>query len=129
MRCYHPLPTLKKGLQRPERQAVRRPICLPEIQTSSRAAEVNDRIHLHSLRHSAAVSLAETGEGAFTIQQALGHWSVVVTQGYVHALPENPRLAFEKLGFPSDAAYQLNPAVSSQQLHAFPAEQDGCISG
>jgi integrase len=50
-------------------------------------AGVNDKLHFHSLRHSAASWLVQSGVSIFVVQQILGHSSVGVTEKYAHLQP------------------------------------------
>ena len=52
---------------------------------------------LHSLRHTMLTRLGETGTDAFTIMRIAGHFSVTVSEGYVHPTPETLERAFERL--------------------------------
>jgi integrase len=52
---------------------------------------------IHSFRHTFGTRLGETGADAFTIMQAMGHSTVVVSQKYVHPTPEAMERAFERL--------------------------------
>ena len=52
---------------------------------------------VHSLRHTFATRLGESGADAFEIMRILGHSSVTVSQKYVHPTPENLERAFERL--------------------------------
>lgn len=44
-----------------------------------------DGLSLHSVRHTAATRLIEDGASRYDVQKHLGHTSIQVTQGYVHA--------------------------------------------
>jgi len=52
-----------------------------------RDAELPDRYHFHSLRHTFASWLAQDGVSLFAIQKLLGHASGAVTQVYSHLQP------------------------------------------
>ena len=54
-------------------------------------------LRIHDLRHSVATWLAESGEPAQTIQQALGHQNIQHTMGYIHASDRAPREALDAL--------------------------------
>lgn len=63
---------------------------------------------VHSLRHSFCTRLGEAGAEAFLIQRMAGHYSVTVSERYVHPTPEAMELAVARL----DAANrQALPAV------------------
>ena len=53
-----------------------------------RAADLDDRLHFHSLRHSHASWLGQGGVSLYQVQQLLGHSSPNVTQVYSHLVPE-----------------------------------------
>jgi integrase len=54
-----------------------------------RQAQLDDRLHFHSLRHSFASWLAADGISIYTISKLLGHSSVQTTQNYyAHLQPE-----------------------------------------
>ena len=55
-------------------------------------------LRIHDLRHSVATWLAEEGNAAVFIQQALGHQSLQTTMRYIHAANAGPRQALEGLG-------------------------------
>lgn len=55
-------------------------------------------LRIHDLRHSVATWLAEEGNAAQFIQQALGHQSLQTTMKYIHAVGAGPREALEGLG-------------------------------
>jgi len=52
---------------------------------------------IHSLRHTMLTRLGEAGVEAFTIMRIAGHSSVIISQKYVHPMPEAMERAFEKL--------------------------------
>lgn len=52
---------------------------------------------VHSLRHTFATRLGESGADAFTIMKILGHSSITVSQRYVHPTPATMETAFERL--------------------------------
>jgi len=51
----------------------------------------------HSLRHTFATNLAMNGVDLTTIQELLGHKSIVMTKRYSHPTPEHKKLAIAKL--------------------------------
>lgn len=63
---------------------------------AARAAGIDERIHLHSVRASFATYLAEKGANAFQLKELLGHSSVTVTQIYTAVSLETLRQAIEK---------------------------------
>jgi integrase len=56
-----------------------------------RAAGVNSAIHFHSLRHTFATWLVQSGASIYDIQKLLGHSSIKVTQIYSHLGSEQLR--------------------------------------
>ncbi len=52
---------------------------------------------VHSLRHTFATRLGESGADAFTIMRVMGHSSVTISQKYVHPTPAWMERAFENL--------------------------------
>ena len=52
---------------------------------------------VHSLRHTFATRLGESGADAFQIMRLMGHSSVTVSQKYVHPTPETMERAIERL--------------------------------
>lgn len=61
-----------------------------------RAAGIDERIHLHSVRASFATYLAEKGANAFQLKELLGHSSVTVTQIYTAVNVDSLREAINK---------------------------------
>lgn len=53
-----------------------------------RKAELNDKIHFHSLRHTFASWLVQGGVSLYEVQKLLGHSNIAVTQIYSHLQPE-----------------------------------------
>ncbi len=48
--------------------------------------------------------LGESGVGAFTIMQIAGHGSIIVSERYIHPIPEAAERAFERLQLPGRGA-------------------------
>ncbi len=65
-----------------------------------RKANLRETIHFHTLRHSFASYLAQKGVGMVTIQELLGHKSVIVTQIYAHTNLETLREAVDLFNEP-----------------------------
>ncbi|MCD7879988.1 MAG: site-specific integrase [Candidatus Gastranaerophilales bacterium] len=59
-------------------------------------AEIYD-FRFHDLRHTAATRMLEKGADIRTVQEILGHSSVVVTQRYTHTTPQYKKNAIELL--------------------------------
>ncbi len=57
------------------------------VKKYARRAELNpEEIHVHTLRHSAAMLLKQTGADAEEIREFLNHESLVTTQSYLHQM-------------------------------------------
>ncbi len=54
-----------------------------------RKLEMNDRIHFHSLRHSAASNMVQAGVSLYVVKEILGHEDLSTTQIYSHLNKEN----------------------------------------
>ena len=50
---------------------------------------MNDRIHFHSLRHSAASNMVQAGVSLYVVKEILGHEDLSTTQIYSHLQKEN----------------------------------------
>lgn len=62
-----------------------------------KAADVDSRIHFHTLRHSFASNLVQKGVPLYTIKELLGHSSISTTEIYSHLNMETLREAVKKL--------------------------------
>jgi integrase/recombinase XerD len=60
------------------------------------AAEMNEAIHFHSLRHSFASNLVQKGVPLYTIKELLGHSSISTTEIYSHLNMDSLREAIKK---------------------------------
>ena len=60
-----------------------------QFKKSVRAAELNDKIHFHSLRHSFASNLVQKGVSLYVVKELLGHEDIKTTQIYTHLQQEN----------------------------------------
>ena len=54
-----------------------------------RKAELNDKIHFHTLRHSFASRLVQRGASIYVVKELLGHSDVSTTQIYSHLEHKN----------------------------------------
>jgi len=58
------------------------------LQAAARKAGLGKRITAHTLRHSFATAMRESGHSITQVQELLGHSSVQTTQVYLHCLPQ-----------------------------------------
>jgi site-specific recombinase XerD len=62
-----------------------------------REAELSERFRFHSLRHTFASWLAQSGASIAIISKILGHSSTEVTQKYAHLIPSASKNVMEKI--------------------------------
>ena len=55
-----------------------------QFKVAVRAAELNDDIHFHTLRHSFASNLVQRGVNLYVVKELLGHENIKTTQVYSH---------------------------------------------
>ena len=60
-----------------------------QFKKAVRAANLNDKIHFHSLRHSFASALVQRGVSLYAVKELLGHENIKTTQIYSHLQKEN----------------------------------------
>jgi len=60
-----------------------------------RKANLNEKIHFHTLRHSFASLLVQKGVSLYVVKELLGHEDLATTQIYSHLQKENLRSAIE----------------------------------
>ena len=84
-------------------------------ETAVRVARLDD-VRFHTLRHTFASWLVQSGVNLQEIQRLLGHRSLAMTLRYGHLAPESQRLAVAKLnGMPGGR--KVGARTSSAQTH------------
>lgn len=75
----------------PNRHGVRqnRNYCSAYFKQCVRDAGVNPKLHWHSIRHTAATWLVQSGVSIFSVQKILGHAQISTTQIYSHLQPSD----------------------------------------
>ena len=68
-----------------------------KFKEACRAAGIDEGIHLHSLRHSAATRMAQSGAPIVAVKEILGHSSISTTMIYTHTDLEAMRAAVNLL--------------------------------
>jgi len=68
-----------------------------KFKEACRAAEIDEGIHMHSLRHSAATRMAQSGAPIIAVKEILGHSSISTTMIYAHTDLEAMRAAVNLL--------------------------------
>lgn len=68
------------------------------VQRSKKKAGITKSVTVHSLRHSFATHLLESGTDIFVIQKLLGHGSLMATSVYLHL----QRTSYDKIVNPLD---------------------------
>lgn len=71
--------------------------CSKFFKKAVREAGINDRVHLHSLRHSFASMLVQKNVSLYVIKELLGHADISTTQIYAHLKQENLQQAVNLL--------------------------------
>ena len=65
-----------------------------------RTAKLSERLHFHSLRHTFATWLVQSGVGIYEVQKLMGHSSIAVTQVYAHLAPSELHSAVNRITLP-----------------------------
>ncbi len=68
-----------------------------QFKKAVRCAGLNDEIHFHSLRHSFASNLVQSGSSLYIVKELLGHQDFKTTQIYSHLQKENLSIAVNSL--------------------------------
>jgi site-specific recombinase XerD len=68
-----------------------------QFKVAVRAAELNDDIHFHNLRHSFASNLVQCGVNLYVVKELLGHEDIKTTQIYSHLTQNNLSNAIQLL--------------------------------
>ena len=69
------------------------------IATTRKVALIGRRVTPHTLRHTFAVSLLDQGVDLRTVQDLMGHASIITTQAYLHTSDEKKLAAVNSLAF------------------------------
>lgn len=69
------------------------------FQTAVKDARLDSAYHLHTLRHTAASYLVNSGVSLYTVQNILGHSSPTVTQKYSHLAPNTLNESINRILF------------------------------
>ena len=69
------------------------------VSGTRRAALIKRRVTPHTLRHTFAVSLLDQGVDLRTVQDLMGHASIITTQAYLHTSDEKKLAAVNSLAF------------------------------
>lgn len=67
-----------------------------------REAGINPKLHFHSLRHTFATWLVQSGVSIYEVQKLLGHSNISVTQICSHLAARELHEAVEKISIPAD---------------------------
>ncbi len=78
-------------------------------------AGLSKRVTAHTLRHSFATALLESGAGIHQVQELLGHASIETTQKYLHCLPLLGTRIVSPLDMAAERKVVAFPAVERQQ--------------
>lgn len=76
-----------------------------------RAAELNDDIHFHSLRHSFASNLVQRGVNLYVVKELLGHEDIKTTQIYSHLTQNSLSNAIQLLWCFKNICYNLLSSI------------------
>lgn len=68
-----------------------------QFKKALRAANLNDDIHFHTLRHSFASNLVQRGVNLYVVKELLGHEDIKTTQIYSHLSSNNLKYAVDLL--------------------------------
>ena len=68
-----------------------------QFKKAVRAANLNDKIHFHTLRHSFASALVQRNVSLYAVKELLGHENIKTTQIYSHLQKDNLSLAVSSL--------------------------------
>jgi len=76
---------------------LRRGYVTKKFKQASRAAELDERVHAHSCRHSFASQLVQNGVSIYVVKELLGHEDIKTTQIYAHVGAQNLTDAVSKI--------------------------------
>jgi site-specific recombinase XerD len=86
-KAYKPVHYLFPGYVKGNPLSIR--ACQHAYENAKKAAGINKKAGIHTLRHSFATHFLEVGGGLFQLQKFLGHMQLRTTLKYVHLAEEN----------------------------------------
>ena len=90
-----------------------------------KAANLDNAIHFHSLRHSFASNLVQRGVPLYTIKELLGHSSISTTEIYSHLNMETLREAIAKLDVQSSKDEKIDIAKNDVNIFRINSREKG----
>ncbi|HTK83220.1 MAG TPA: tyrosine-type recombinase/integrase [Bacteroidota bacterium] len=84
----------------PNSKQIKRDYLTHRFKKYVREAGFNPEIHFHSLRHTFASWLVQSGVSLYYVQKLMGHSSLAMTEIYSHIVDDNLRESVEKIGLP-----------------------------